>query len=101
IGRGQRPEEALVLRRTDAGDVAIGLEVDDVEDEKALPALEMFDPRRQLPRALPSPVVEPVVTVGCHLQLAEPAEDTRGRRLDVDGAQQTFEWTLQIGVARI
>lgn len=47
----------------DASDVPIHLEVDEFEGEKALPAFELFCAGRELTRASPPAVVEPIVAV--------------------------------------
>jgi len=60
----------------------------------------MLEAGRQGARALATPVVDPVVAVGRDAELAEPAEDDRGRRVDVDGAEEGVVEGGEVAIAR-
>jgi hypothetical protein len=82
------------------GDLAVCLEVDQIEDRhKAIAELEIFEPRRQLAWTAAPEVVEPVIAVRRSAQLTEPSKDDRRRRFDVDAAEVDLLRVIEIGLA--
>jgi hypothetical protein len=79
--------------------VAVGLEVDELEDQEALAAPEPLGPGGQLPRAVTAQVVEQVIAVG--RDLAEPAEHDGRRDGHVDRSQHRLVSWFAVGIAGI
>src|SRR5205823_1921108 len=90
VARGEPAEDAVEhARACHRRQMAVLLEVDELEAaHHRLAALEVVETRCQLARALPSEIVDPVVAVRRHTQLAEPAEHDRSGRVDVDRAKE-------------
>lgn len=100
IGDSELSEGAACAPQ-DQRDVAVVLELDQLEDRHhALADLEIVEPRSQLSRASAAEVVEQVVAVGRRAQLAQPAEDHRGRRRDRDGAVKRLVVCGHVAIAR-
>jgi hypothetical protein len=82
--------------------VPVGLELDQVEDRhEAVADGEAFHAGRQRARTPAPEVVDPVVAVGRHLELAEPAEDDGGRGVHRDAAPVGIVGAVQHAVAGI
>jgi hypothetical protein len=63
--------------------VSFGFEVDQLEDPHDLLApLQIFEAVDQNPWTPAPPVIDPIIAVGSHTQLAEPTEDDTRRRID-------------------
>ena len=72
----------------DAGQALSLFELDEIEHQERLAGGQPLCAGGQPPGTAPSPMVEPVVAVGGHLELAQPTEHGRRRRRDRDRAGQ-------------
>jgi hypothetical protein len=70
--------------------VAVLLELDESEDEKLLARLQKLSFHRQGSRAAAAGVVDPIVVVRRHLELAHLAEHLPRRRIDLHGTRETL-----------
>src|SRR5574341_977148 len=61
----------------------------------------MFNSRRQFVRTLTPEVIDPVVAVGCELELAQPAKKHLSRCRNVNCAHQPLIGYTQIVIARV
>jgi hypothetical protein len=84
------------------GDRTIRLERREPEERHhALADREILEAGRQLPWAASPEVVDQVVAVRSDAQLAQPAENDRRGRIDVDRAEQLLTRTVDQVVARV
>lgn len=80
----------------------VGLELDELEDRhESLTGLKHVEPGSQLARAAASEVVEQVVAVRGDAELAEPAEENRCGRADVDAAVGTLIGRIELAIAGV
>lgn len=99
IGNGQWPVDPFEAWLDDSGQAPSFLELNEVEHEERLALSQPFCSGRETPRTLPSSIVEPVIAVGRHLELAEPAEHCRRRCRDRDRASEPANRRIQVVVA--
>lgn len=101
IADGEPTEDPLSMWQDHAGYVAILLELDELENEELLARLQMLGFRCQGSRAAATGIVDPIVPVRRHLELAQPAEHNLRRRLDLHGAREALAGALDIAVAGV
>ena len=84
--RRRRPGRPRPRGRDD--ELPTGLELDDRPEQHVLAQLDVVGPGRQRRRAAAAEVVDEVVAVRRHAELAQPAADRRRVGVDVDGADE-------------
>ena len=81
--------------------MAVLLELDEPEDEELLARLQKVGFHRQGSRAAAAGVVDPIVAVRRHLELAHLAEHRPRRRIDLHCTRETLTWALDVAVAGV
>jgi len=101
IADGEPTEDTLRMRQDHAGYMAILLELNEPENEELLARLQTVGFRCQRSRAAAAGIVDPIVAVRRHLELAQSPEHCLRRRIDLHGAGEALAGALDIAVAGV